>query len=159
MTKEEKLHANALKRLKVHPGPNGARDLLYGGLTKKEHDFIMLYIKTGNGTRAALEVFDTKDYKTANAIASEYLTKPIIISWIADYLAKYATENDIMRELWADVASGDKQLRINALNLIARIKAMVSERHINVEEQKKDYANITYGDFAEPQKPSIDAIS
>jgi phage terminase small subunit len=40
--------------------------------------FIEEVVKTGNGTRAALKAYDTDDYNTAKAIASENLSKPYI---------------------------------------------------------------------------------
>lgn len=51
-------------------------------LTKKERGFVRDYVKTGNGTRAALKNYDTKEYFTAAAIASENLKKPQIINAI-----------------------------------------------------------------------------
>lgn len=46
--------------------------------TKKQRDFIEEYTKTGNWTQAALKAYDTDDYNTAKAIASENLAKPYI---------------------------------------------------------------------------------
>lgn len=48
-------------------------------LTPKQDKFLKRYLETGNGTRAALEAYDTDDYKTAGAIASENLKKPSIM--------------------------------------------------------------------------------
>lgn len=42
-------------------------------LTKKQRMFLQEYIKTGNGTKAALMAYDTDDYAVAAAIASENL--------------------------------------------------------------------------------------
>lgn len=47
-------------------------------LTKKQRGFVNDYADTGNGTRAALDNYDTKDYKTASVIATENLGKPSI---------------------------------------------------------------------------------
>lgn len=49
-----------------------------GKLTKKQKGFVEDYIKTGNGTKAALAHYNTSDYKTASVIASENLDKPSI---------------------------------------------------------------------------------
>jgi len=46
--------------------------------TKKQREFIEEYTKTGNWTQAALKAYDTDDYNTAKAIASENLAKPYI---------------------------------------------------------------------------------
>lgn len=51
-------------------------------LTKKEKGFIKSIVKGKNGVQAALENYDTKDYSTAGAIASENLKKPKIIKAI-----------------------------------------------------------------------------
>lgn len=48
-------------------------------LTPKQDKFLRRYLETGNGTRAALEAYDTDDYNTAHAIASENLRKPSIM--------------------------------------------------------------------------------
>lgn len=44
-------------------------------LTLKQKAFLKRYLETGNGTKAALEVYDTEDINTAAAIASETLRK------------------------------------------------------------------------------------
>lgn len=51
-------------------------------LTKKEKGFVKDYVKTGNGTEAALKNYDTKKYNTASAIATENLKKPHIVKAI-----------------------------------------------------------------------------
>lgn len=48
-------------------------------LTKKEKKFVATYAETGNGTQAALKVYDTTDINTAASIASENLRKPKIL--------------------------------------------------------------------------------
>lgn len=49
-------------------------------LTIKQSKFIDEFIANeGNGTKAALKVYDTDDYFTGNAIAVENLQKPLII--------------------------------------------------------------------------------
>ena len=56
-------------------------------LTIKEQKFVKNYIKNdGNGVKTALEVYDTEDYNTAGAIASENLKKPKIQKAIQDAL-------------------------------------------------------------------------
>ncbi len=48
-------------------------------LTLKQQEFVKNYAALkGNGTKAALETYDTVDYNTAHAIASENLQKPTI---------------------------------------------------------------------------------
>lgn len=43
--------------------------------TIKEKKFVKEYLKTGNGTEAALSAYDTKDRKSASVIATENLAK------------------------------------------------------------------------------------
>jgi len=44
-------------------------------LTLKQKKFLRLYFKYGNGTKAALEAYNTNDPKAASVIASENLAK------------------------------------------------------------------------------------
>jgi hypothetical protein len=44
-------------------------------LTKKEKGFVHDFMDTGNGTRAVLNNYDTKDYDVASSIASQNLRK------------------------------------------------------------------------------------
>lgn len=55
-------------------------------LTKKQKGFVDDYVKTGNGTKSALKVYDTKDISVASSIASENLKKPEIQNAILDAL-------------------------------------------------------------------------
>jgi len=57
-------------------------------LTKKERDFAVDYIDTGNGTKSALKVYDTKDPNTAGVIAHGNLRKPKILA----FLSRIATD-------------------------------------------------------------------
>lgn len=58
------------------PRPKDKRKV---NLTIKQRKFIKAYIKNaGNGTKSALETYDTKDYFVANDIASSNLQKPSI---------------------------------------------------------------------------------
>ncbi len=54
------------------------------GLSKKEKGFADDYIETGNGVKSALENYDTEDYSSAGAIATQNLKKLKIQQYIAD---------------------------------------------------------------------------
>ncbi len=57
----------------------------FNGLTIKQAGFVKEYIENGgNGVQAALSIYDTKDYRTANTIAVENLQKPAIQEAIED---------------------------------------------------------------------------
>lgn len=53
-------------------------------LTKKEKGFADKYLETGHGVQSALDNYDTKDYSTAGAIASQNLKKLKIQEYLAD---------------------------------------------------------------------------
>jgi len=55
-------------------------------LTLKQKAFADNYIKTKNGTKSALKVYNTTDNLTARVISSENLTKPNIQNYIASVL-------------------------------------------------------------------------
>jgi len=59
----------AIARGEIKPKEKGRR------LTIKQRKFLKLYFETGNATKSALKVYDTKDYNTAGAIASQILKK------------------------------------------------------------------------------------
>ncbi len=63
-------------------------------LTKKQRGFVKDYIKTGNGTKAALKNYDTQDHNTAHVIASENLLKPTIALALKD-----AIPDDLLTEV------------------------------------------------------------
>ena len=53
-------------------------------LSVKQRKWADRKLKTGNGTQAALEVYDTKDYNTAAVIASENIKKPNVKQYLED---------------------------------------------------------------------------
>ncbi len=55
-------------------------------LTKKQRGFVKDYLETGNGTKAALNNYDTDNPKVAQVIASENLSKPMIVNALAEAL-------------------------------------------------------------------------
>lgn len=60
------------------------------GLTIKQKKFSKAYVATdGNGTKAAMAVYDTTDYATAAAISSENLNKPQVKEAIEAALIKH----------------------------------------------------------------------
>lgn len=78
-------------------------------LTPKQDKFLKSYLETGNGTKAALEAYDTTDYKTAGAIASENLKKPSIME-------KFKAAQDIAHSTIVSLATGaeNEAVRLNA---------------------------------------------
>lgn len=47
-------------------------------MTLKQKTFVKRYVQNGgNGTKAAMDVYNAKNYNTAHTIASENLQKPV----------------------------------------------------------------------------------
>lgn len=60
-------------------------------LSKKEKAFADNYLDTGNGTRSALQSYDTTSENTAAVIASENLRKPKIIEYLESHAQTVAS--------------------------------------------------------------------
>lgn len=59
-------------------------------LTVKQKKFVKAYVKNdGNGTKAALETYNTVDERTASAISSENLSKPNIRNAVEQSFIKH----------------------------------------------------------------------
>jgi len=67
-------------------------------LTPKQEKFVKEYLDSGNGTKAALEVYDTDNPRVAASIASENLTKPNIQKYLEDIAVKAATRVEQLME-------------------------------------------------------------
>lgn len=58
-------------------------------LTLKQRNFVQNYIENGgNATKAAMDAYNTIDYKTAQNIGSENLSNPIIAQAVEDTIEK-----------------------------------------------------------------------
>lgn len=69
-------------------------------LTIKQRNFVKKYIESnGNGTRAALDAYNTKDATVAHSIASENLQKPAIQRAIELALERVGLSDDYISEL------------------------------------------------------------
>lgn len=77
--------------------------------TKKQKVFAKAYVETGNGTRAALMSYDTKNPDVAKSIASENLTKPNVRALIEGFAEKAAKNVQLL----ADTAENEA-VRLNA---------------------------------------------
>ena len=82
-------------------------------LTLKQRQFTKEYLKSSNGTQSALQVYDTKDPRVAQAIASENLSKPIISKTIEEALSKKNLTLDTISENINYLASSRPE-KINA---------------------------------------------
>lgn len=115
-------------------------------VSKKQKEFAAEYVKTGNGTRSALKVYDTDDYGTANSIAVENLQKPVIqnlIKSIADRIPNELLEEKhiaLLNKL--DEKGGiDVQAVSKGLDMGYKLKGNYApeKKHIEVENAASDY--------------------
>src|SRR5262245_9790916 len=108
-----------------------------GRLSVKQRLFVGEYVRSGNGTRAALAAYWTSDPRTANAIASENLRKPAIQEAVADLLDERGLSDEKLLAIHAHYltlcTSVDPRLKaigLKALDMAYRLKgAYAPERH------------------------------
>lgn len=67
-------------------------------ITLKQKRFVDKYLETGVKVTAALEAYDTDDYKTASAIAGENLEKPRVIEYLESQSQKSAERISQLRD-------------------------------------------------------------
>lgn len=134
-------------------GRAGKRENL---LTLQARAFIEAYLSNGgNGTRAYMSAYgEQTDYNTAGAGASRLLKDARVRDEIDMRLHEIATPEWIEREIQKDIITGDKSQRTSALALLARIRSMVSEKRVNVVEQRKEYGEIVLDEYAEGKQRS-----
>jgi hypothetical protein len=85
-------------------------------LTKKQQIFIDEYLKTENGTQSALKAYDVNNKKTAQAIASENLSKPLVIEVIQEKkqsIAERLSDDLLFETHVAGLKATDKVYRAN----------------------------------------------
>jgi hypothetical protein len=70
-------------------------------LTIKQRRFLRHYIKSGNGTQAALVAYDVTDANTARSIATENLRKPALRTALAALLETQGLSNRALRRIHA----------------------------------------------------------
>ena len=98
-----------------------------GELTFKQLGFIEEYIRNkGNGVQAALTVYDTTDYNTANQIAVDNLQKPTIREEIARHMrSSGVTRETILENLAELVHSGSDMNRLRAIRLYLKMRGVL----------------------------------
>lgn len=102
-------------------------------LTKKEKGFADDYLETGHGVESALKNYDTEDYNTAGAIASQNLRKLKIQAYIQDHAEDaeskiYQLSQKAKSEMVSFIASKDIMDR-------AGYKPVEKSLNININEQ------------------------
>ena len=92
-------------------------------LTVKQAKFVKEYVKNdGNGAKAALKVYDTKDYDTAKVIASENLTKPYLMDEILKAARRQGiTEDKIIQPVVDALDSDELDMRLKGHDRIVKL--------------------------------------
>ncbi len=115
-------------------------------LTKKQKGFCDDYLDSWNGTQSALKNYDTDNPRTAEAIGSENLSKPIIRAYLDD---KGDIAGSIIEEIAMD-EKNDKRVRLDASKFMydhANGKATQKNEHTGKDGSKLfEKINITIGD-------------
>ena len=127
-------------------------------MTLKARAFIDSYIKNGgNGVRAYLDAYASDDndisYETAGANACRLLKDARVRVAIDERMHEMITPEWIENEIQKDIVAGDKQQRTAGLALLARVRSMVSEKRVNVIEQRKEFGEIALDSYAETARP------
>lgn len=101
-------------------------------LTHKERGFVNDIADGKTGVQAALDNYDTKDYNTAAAIASENLNKPKLI----EELRKLGFDSNNAKRVVAEILNDDMQEskdRLTAADKIFKVMGdYAPEKHLNV---------------------------
>lgn len=98
-------------------------------MTLKQRVFVKKYIGNGgNGTQAAMEAYDAKNYNTAHVIASENLQKPTIQREIELALERAGLSDDYISELLRDATTAGLGVKatngdsLRGLELLLKLK-------------------------------------
>lgn len=100
-------------------------------LSTKQRKWADRKLKTGNGTKAALEVYDTKDYNTAAVISSENIKKPNVKAYLESKAERAS-------EIVFDIAENGENdgVRLNASkDILDRAGYKAAEKHITLTAQ------------------------
>jgi len=106
-------------------------------LAVKQRRFVAEYVRTGNGTEAALAAYDTTDRNTAHTVASETLRNPTVQVAMAELLDAGGLSDARLAAIHArylTLADADdprlKALGLKALDMAYKLKgAYAPERH------------------------------
>ena len=98
-------------------------------ITKKQRDFVEEYVKTGNGAKSALKTYDTDDYKTAQSIATENLSKPVVVMSIQERLEAGGIGDSVLVREHKKILLQDKDLsnKTKGIELAYKLKGYLKE--------------------------------
>lgn len=123
--------------------------------TIKQRQFVREYLENGgNGTQAALAVYDANNDNTAKAIASENLTKPTVREEIARVMAEIGFNSDyVVKKHFALMDSDDEKIAVSALREWYAVTGAYAPKRAEsvrvtatlediIEQRKKRYSQI-----------------
>ena len=126
-----------------------AKKKILNGLTVKQKKFIDEYVKSGNGTQAAMKVYNVNGKVSAAAVASDNLQKLNVRKSIEEIMADvgYSTDKSVSTLAYIQQAGKDKKLSagdsIRATELLLKLEGklvdrkQVSKLNINIETADK----------------------
>ena len=107
----------------------------------KQRRFVREYVRTGNGTAAALVAYDTRDPRTASVIATETLGRPSVQAAVAELLDENGLSNERLAEIHAHYLAlyrsddpQEKALGLKALDMAYRLKGAYSSLDATAED-------------------------
>lgn len=104
----------------------------------KQKTFVAEYLKTGNGTQAALKAYETTDYMTANAIAVENLQKPLVQELVNQKInEKFRGTEEIIEILVKDLRSDNVPARLKSAELLGKYLGMYDKDRGNSDLLEK----------------------
>lgn len=104
----------------------------------KQQKFVNEYIRTGNGTQAALKAYETTDYMTANAIAVENLQKPLVQELVNQKInEKFRGTEEIIEILVKDLRSDNVPARLKSAELLGKYLGMYDKDRGNSDLLEK----------------------
>ena len=130
------------------------------GLTVKQRRFVHEYLRTGNGTAAALVAYDTRDPRTASVIATETLGRPSVQAAVAELLDEGGLSDRKLGEIHAHYLAlyrsddpAEKALGLKALDMAYRLKGA----YRTLDTAAEDFAQAVIEAYAHRKGRSTEA--
>ena|SRR2546429_861275 len=135
--------------------------------TLKQREFVREYVKSGNGTQAAIAAYDTKDPLIASTIANQNLNKPQVQQLLEQALIEAGlTDSEIAGSLRKVVQKGLDSEKVTAsdalksLDMVLRIKggyAATKQVHAKLDLNKL-YSEMPYNEVIKEIKKTREVV-
>ena len=111
-------------------------------LTIKQHKFVKEIVRTGNGTQAAMKIYNAANERSAEAIGSENLSKPIIQAAIQRELTiMECTPDRVVAGISKEALTADEShVRLKGWELLGKtkfVKLFVEQHEHTVTDERK----------------------